>query len=136
MSLRSLSIATALLVWTILITHLIGVHFSLYWTLSWFDLLLHTLGGLFLSLVTALFFRRRSGAFPSRSVFLRTLILATLLVGIGWEVFEYALDVAFAGKHYAVDTTTDLLADFAGALLGFLFLRRRLLNPGLAPEPA
>ena len=56
------------------------------------------------------------------------LILAAMVIGVAWEVFEI-----FAGipreANFAFDTSLDLTMDFIGALAGFA-LARYLVRDG------
>src|SRR3989338_2700741 len=86
----------ALLVCVIALMQGAAIAFSLYWTLWWYDILLHFLGGGFFW-VLLLWGRFLSGYFPAPSfpwspgrlfLFLFTLSL-TLVIGTGWEAFEW-----------------------------------------------
>ncbi|HRH25516.1 MAG TPA: hypothetical protein PLD99_00985 [Parcubacteria group bacterium] len=94
-----------------------GIYF-LYWGLSWFDMLMHFLGGVTL----ALFFiwGYYYSGFLSRNVtsdklYFFKIICLVMLVGLGWEVFEFYFDIAHPtrGKYYE-DTFLDLFFDFLG----------------------
>jgi hypothetical protein len=55
-------------------------------------------------------------------------ILGTVLfVGIGWEVFEFALDLR-EENGYALDTTVDLIMDMVGAFSAYFVLVRSRLG--------
>ena len=40
-----------------------------------------------------------------------------MIVGVGWEIFEYANHIANPIGSYQLDTTFDLVSDFVGALV-------------------
>ena len=102
------------------IVHLIGLKFYLYWDLRWFDSVADFLGGLSVGLfsIWVLFV---SGIFgkhhPTKKQIFFSSIVCGMLVGTGWEIFEYVYHIANPIGSYQVDTTFDLLADFVGAVV-------------------
>ena len=83
---------------------------------------MHALGALMISLLF-LWLWFVSGLFgkstPSKREAMVNAIVVVILVGLGWELFEYAYDIATPiGGNYALDTFRDLLADFIGAVVG------------------
>jgi hypothetical protein len=88
---------------------------------------MHFLGGLSIGLLfiwTAFI----SGVFgrkiPTRHGVMLSVVIFTMLVGVGWEYFEYINDIANpAHQSYQSDTTQDLIADFFGAICAGLIGR-------------
>lgn len=103
----------------------LGRVFYFYWDVRWFDSLAHFLGGLAMGLIF-LWVWFVSGLFgrstPSKREAFVTSILAAMIIGLGWEFFEYAHGIANpVGGNYPLDTFHDLLADFwGGAVAGFV----------------
>ena len=97
--------------------HLAGLYLYLYWV-WWYDIVMHFLGGAWVALASAwlLFY---SGFFQRRPVTSKNIFLVTfssvLVIGVGWEVFEYIFDIAVVGENYVSDTTMDFIMDFIGA---------------------
>jgi len=120
-----------LLVLTTGVLHIIANINHLYWNSFWFDGLMHFLGGTSVGML-AIWFWFQSGIFeisvPSkREVFFYT-IVCTILIGIGWEVFEFAHDIAGPlGGKYALDTYNDLVFDFLGGIVASLIGRIKSL---------
>lgn len=97
-----------------------GLHEHFFWTVFWWDIVLHVLGGLWVALAAAWF----ASLFGYRLTPLQAAICA-VVVGIAWELFEYLLDIGgSAFMSYPVDTAKDLIDDAVGGALGALFLRR------------
>jgi hypothetical protein len=100
--------------------HYAGSIFYLYWDMRWFDSLAHFLGGAGIGFLF-LWIWYDSGLFgrsaPSKKAVFLTALISAMIVGIGWEFFEYVNGVAnpIAG-NYPLDTFNDLLADFYGAV--------------------
>jgi len=108
------------LVLVIGILETIALRFHLYWTLGWFDIMMHFLGGVwvaFAALWCLLFFPYHGERVSNRLWLYGITLGATLVVGVLWEVFEYLFGIAILGDGaYAVDTTLDLTMDLLGAL--------------------
>lgn len=113
------------------VLHIIGSINHLYWNSFWFDGLMHFLGGSSVGMLS-LWFLFRSGIFEisvpnKREVFFYT-IVCTILIGIGWEVFEFAHGIAVpVGGNYSLDTYNDLLFDFLGGIVAGLIGRIKSL---------
>ncbi len=107
----------------------VAVHFYLYWTLSWFDILMHFLGGFWFgySALWILFF---SGYMlvPSRNdvkFFILVAFASAIGVGLLWEVFEYVTGITFVNDvfhDYVFDTIKDLIMDSLGGIVSAIFL--------------
>lgn len=58
-------------------------------------------------------------------------VTLTLIVGIGWEIFEringIATDIS-SGETYWQDTTYDLISDSLGALIASLIIYKKKLH--------
>ena len=103
----------------------IGNKFFLYWKFWWFDIVVHFLGGLWVGL-SVLWFCYFSGYLKNLrkdAPFVILLsFLSVLAVGLGWEIFEFVIEVDFSDK-YISDTSLDLIMDILGSLIasaGFL----------------
>lgn len=88
---------------------------------------MHLLGGLTVGLWVSALASRRLVA-PARALMLT--IVAALVVGVVWEVFEVVADLT-QPDGYWVDTIADLVNDTCGAVVGTLLytiLYRRSQN--------
>ena len=95
--------------------HFIAEAFYLYWTLWWFDIVMHLLAGFSGGLVVLWFL----GPFNIFKSLIFTLI-CVLVVGIAWEIFEYAYDLIQAIDYWQ-DTMLDLIFDVVGATLAVCY---------------
>lgn len=96
-----------------------GLDRMYFWTLWWYDIPMHILGGIWAGLFGAwalLFVDVR----PSLRVFL----VGALVVGAGWEVFEYVFHMG-GNPHmsYPIDTLKDLIDDALGGLIGYFIAK-------------
>jgi len=107
------------------VLHQIAMLYSLYWTLSWFDILLHFLGGAWVALIFIWF--QRMGKMSTSRLFntpLRAAIVGTLLIGALWEIFEYITGQTFAIEGYTLDTIMDFIMDTTGALVAYYYSKK------------
>lgn len=106
-----------------------GLHFlaeTFYWYVSiwYFDNLMHFLGGLFLSLFSATVLYNYLKNKNSRETFF-LIMFFVILIGIGWELFEYAVQFFIKNSHRLADITDsffDMVFDILGGALGILFV--------------
>lgn len=104
--------------------------YHLFYLIRWLDKVLHIVGGFSigaLAFVVSAFWEE--GSYNRQHVLL-TLVLLTLMIGIGWEALEFNMG-RFTGdlmRSGALDTATDLFADVIGALCAFYVLHGRVRN--------
>ncbi|MGB3921822.1 MAG: hypothetical protein WBL19_00870 [Minisyncoccia bacterium] len=108
--------------------HFAAESFYFYWTLFWFDILMHFLGGISVGLATfwlishlKLFQNKEA---PQLSLFFLAL-LATLVVSFFWEVLEHLTGTAKAVEGYFLDTTIDTSTALLGAAFISILVSRR-----------
>jgi hypothetical protein len=92
----------------------------LYWTVWWMDMLVHTLGGVWVALtVLWLMSLRKEIHFNFKTGVM--VLWGVIIVGILWEVFELATGVtSFAdGMVYVLDTVSDMIMDIIGGIIGY-----------------
>ncbi len=104
----------------------IAVHYYLYWTLDWFDILMHFLGGFWFgfSALWILFFSDYLKVGDNRNLkfFMGVAFFSAFGVGVAWEIFEYVSDITFWGEGYVFDTVKDLIMDSIGGVVSAIFL--------------
>ena len=110
--------------------HLLAVKLWLYWTLWWFDIPMHILGGLWLSAIIFFFFVKDRTFFAgvsSRLIF-SFFVVTAVSIGVFWEIFEVIADATMVSKeNYAPDTLSDFLFDAVGATIFYFLVKRQLL---------
>ena len=120
------------------VAHYAGLINRWYWSVFWYDIPLHILGGLWIGLLFFYLFEARFrflslGRTLKDYIFLFFLVLGFVsFFGILWEFFEYFGDVFFVKKGYAAilqEGIADTLGDFLNDLLGgFLALNVRFFS--------
>ena len=128
MNFKNLSLlAAAALAASVLSLHLVAYTYHFYWTLWWFDILMHGLGGVAIGTlvlwVWIFWFRIFISRRVSRVV---VIILGTLCIGIMWEMFEYIIGSPLHQPFdsYVLDTVLDIAMDLAGGLLAYIGFSR------------
>jgi len=123
-----------IVIWVLALVHMTAEYYYLYWTVRWFDILTHFLGGLWvgIAVVWVWYFSGyvRKMYMPDKSTVFVAL-LGGLLVGLLWELYEYIVwIVTDAGLPfgYIGDTILDLIMDITGAGVGFLILQYFVLK--------
>ena len=131
--------ALVVLIYLILALHIVAEVFFLYWTYTWYDLVMHFLGGLWLSL--ALLWMAQSSGYlktePTAVPALLSIVCGVLLIGLLWEVFEYFTNIFFSIEFkdgYVFDTILDVTMDFLGGGTGYFVYRQLLEAPVSQPE--
>ena len=113
----------------LLIVVLVGLHTAantFYWyvSISWYDMMMHTLGGVFLAVFAAAFFNRFIIRLPRYEVII-ILLLTVLIIGLGWEFFEYTVQYIVKGSARLAnipDSVSDIVCDMVGGILGVCFV--------------
>lgn len=100
----------------IAILHWIASYEGYYWTVYWYDFMMHFLGGAWVALVTLWVSETSYGAFLRPYASVRNLLIFTFAFGVAWEILELALGFTYLDMAgYAWDTTHDLIMDVFGA---------------------
>ena len=115
--------AVILFFWILAIAvfHNIATTHYIYWRYLWTDLVVHFMSGLWIALVgfwLCRFRREDLYVFSMKKTFLVTIVFA-VLVGVFWEVFEYAIGIVEYSSKYTNDTILDILMDILGGATGF-----------------
>ena len=109
-SVRCLALLLVLSV-SVALVHTNGIARGWYWKYPWLDLPMHFFGGVIICLLVRWWSERVWGI---RLPFM-IVILSVFFVGVGWEVFEYALGLIEVPRDvYIKDTAIDLLLDTLG----------------------
>jgi len=122
------SIFLVFLIIAIAVLNFYAYQFHWYFYFWWFDIVMHTLGGIWVGSV-ALWLRyfRNEGAEKvvlSKVAVSLFSVASVYVVGIGWELFEFSLDKFITFKiHDMTNTASDLFFDGVGSILAvFIFM--------------
>lgn len=93
----------------------IALAFSLYWTIGWYDYMMHFLGGFIVAVLVFWFLGLGEKSLKSFWI----VFALVIIIGVGWEIFEYLNDLTFSTQTYALDTTLDILMDALGGIVAY-----------------
>jgi hypothetical protein len=99
------------------VIHNIAMQLFLYWHIWWFDIPVHTLGGIVVAL--GFFALRDLRIFPN--AWLKPVPVLALVLGVAllWELFELVAGIPNAGD-YAIDTSIDVTVGVLGGFVGYI----------------
>jgi ABC-type xylose transport system permease subunit len=99
--------------------HALAITFYIYWHYAWFDVPMHILGGATVAFAMGTLcvaYVRMPSLCRTRAGILTTV----LIVGLCWEVFEYAAGISIAtDDSFILDTGIDFIMDLLGGLIGY-----------------
>jgi hypothetical protein len=111
------------------VMHYAALKFFYYWTISWYDILMHLMGGFLIALIAIYilinFFH--SAILEDKKITAILILSFVLIVGLGWELWELFLGFTdvIADRF---DTLIDILMDFIGGYFAFLYNKKFLWN--------
>ena len=113
----------------ILVANFIADKFYWYFSVWYFDMIMHFLGGLFLGL-GLIWLLSSKNPFLELSLELILKILAgVLLFGVFWEIFELLFNNIVAQNPFNyLDTSSDIFFDLSGGLCAILYIWRKQLK--------
>jgi uncharacterized membrane protein YoaK (UPF0700 family) len=121
---RQKLIKTALLlVIAIFVFNVMAYAFYWYASVWWYDMAMHTAGGLFLALLAGAVFERHILSHDKwRSIVL--ILLTVFIIGLSWEYFEYVVQFFIKSVSLAAvtDSVSDLICDMVGGIIGAIFV--------------
>lgn len=121
----------AYLVIGIFVLNFLANKFHWYYSIWWFDMPMHFLGGFWLGMVFVWFWWGRKGLLLLNIQNILKAIAWILLIGIAWEFFEYYFINYVAQNSFdLLDTLSDLFFDIFGGLVSVFWLVRWI---GLIP---
>lgn len=120
-----------------ILTLIVGIFFINYFAMKfhwysivwWFDMPMHTLGGIWVALVSLFVYRFRrttvEDIFKPRMIFVIAL-LSVLIIGLLWEIFEFGMEnIGTVDLANPIDSLSDLCFDLAGGVIGALYFISR-----------
>jgi hypothetical protein len=106
----------------IFLVNFLANKFYWYFSIWWFDMPMHFLGGFWIGLAFVFLFPPKDSSMTS--VF--KIIFFVLLIGVGWEVFEIFFNNYLAQNPFnMLDTISDVFFDLSGGLCAILYLWRK-----------
>jgi hypothetical protein len=122
-----------IVLFVLILLHLVGSYYSLYWVFPWYDIIVHVVAGLWVSLLF-LWLATILGEINSFKEYkTKTFLIAfvaAILIGVVWELVENLTQVTFVrAESYYVDTALDILNGGFGAVLAYFYFTRNKKCP-------
>ena len=115
----------AFLVVFISVTNFFANKFYWYYSIWYFDMIMHFLGGVWVGLASIYLFPPKDLSIK----FIWRILFFVLLVGVGWEVFEVFVSRMTTESSYfnILDTISDVFFDLAGGVFAILYFLKRIM---------
>jgi hypothetical protein len=122
-----------ILLYLIVILHILALFFSWYWSIWWYDIVVHTLGGVWVGGIALWLYFIYKDIYTNKNIsklmIIAVSLLVTLLIGVLWEVFEFSLDTFIVFQpNDLVDTASDIGSDIVGSLLVSFYFIQKIKN--------
>lgn len=95
-----------------------------YWTIWWFDMMMHFLAGVCVAMIAVLLWNKFiKELYWKRNKIIFVGFIGVLFVGVLWEVYEvyFNLSIPEEGWVFWRDTMSDLVIDIFGGFLGSIY---------------
>jgi hypothetical protein len=104
----------------------LGTNYYFYITYDWYDIPMHILGGLWVSLFTIFLYTlyyKNTLIKENRKRILSIVCIALLFMTISWEMFEIISKITLPsdGALYWIDTIKDITDGYIGGMIGYFF---------------
>ncbi len=122
----------AFLVVSIFFLNFLAMKFYLYYSIWYFDMIMHFLGGVWLGFFVAWMLLQGDDKFPrSYHAFAGKVLAGVIFLGVGWELYEAFVDYYLTSdlsRFTSIDTLSDIICDTSGGILAIYLLKTRLFK--------
>jgi hypothetical protein len=113
----------------IFVINLLAMKFHWYSSVWWFDMPMHTLGGLWIALASLFVYKYRrtlpNDIFYPKKLFFVALV-SVLVIGFLWEVFEFGIErIGILDLASPIDSLSDICFDLIGGIVGTAYFIHR-----------
>ncbi len=108
----------------IFVVHVLASKFYWYYSIWYFDMPMHFLGGFWSGLFIILLLSYKNLLDGKMSGSILKIILGVLLIGISWEIFEFSANSYFVKNLFVanrLDSVSDIFFDLSGGLVAILY---------------
>ena len=122
---QKIFIASFIVLILVAVLNYIGVTYNLYWVYRWYDIPMHMLGGLWVSLFSLSifsYFGKKNSIVNYRMKAFLIVFFALLFITISWEIFELWGGITFINERgYWFDTLHDIFNAYVGGMVAYVF---------------
>lgn len=123
-----------ILMFFIFLADILAKHFYWYFSIWYFDMIMHFLGGVWAGLFFIWFFYGSGLDSKSLASKVIKIFLFVLVVGVIWELFEIFANNHIAQEPFnALDSASDVFFDLAGGGMAAMYFLRKIKLPPLTP---
>lgn len=118
------------LMFFIFIAHLFAQKFYWYYSIWYFDMPMHLLGGFLSGLFLIWVLSYKNISQPSSLKFILKIILGVLFIGILWEMFEFLVNNYVVKNLFLInnlDSLSDLFFDLSGGAMAIFYFLKRIM---------
>ena len=128
---KSLILKICALTFFIFFANFLAMKFYWYFSIWYFDMIMHFIGGFFISLLVYWLYYYsglvKDGKKYSKKFVILLSIIGVLTIGVLWEIFEFNISAFITHTPQVIlDTFGDIFFDLSGSMLGTLYFLRRL----------
>jgi len=121
---KKLFLRLAFVIFLVFFMNFFAGKFYWYYTIWYFDIVMHILGGFFVGLLIFGLLNIKDISF--NNIF--KIIFGVLMVGIAWELFEFVFSNIIAQESFNfLDTISDVFCDLAGSILAVIYFSKRII---------
>ncbi len=108
----------------------IGIKFYFYWSLHYYDSVVHFLAGITVGLGSLWIWMHITKKELTQKQVVVVALIGASIIGVLWEIFEVTNGItSFAdGIHYVTDTGSDLLMDVCGGIVASVYAWKIILK--------
>ncbi|HPS21258.1 MAG TPA: hypothetical protein PLO44_00400 [Candidatus Paceibacterota bacterium] len=122
---KKLFIRLATVILFIFFLNFIGSKFYWYYSVWYFDIIMHTLGGFWVALAALWIFPTKEQKITYKYII--QILLIVLTIGIFWEFFEIFVNETIAQNPFNIlDTVSDIFCDLAGGTFATIYFVKRI----------
>ncbi len=113
------------LIVTIFILNYLALKFHWYFSIWWFDMPMHILGGFWVGLCFIWYLKPKDLSFNN----IIKIILGFLVIGLLWEIFEISVDkIIMQNPFNVLDTISDICFGLTGAFFSVLYFSKSIMK--------
>lgn len=104
--------------------------FYWYYSIWYFDMPMHFLGGFLSGLIFIFILSSKSFTHSSYRALILKILLGVLIIGISWEIFEFSANTLFVKNLFLVnrlDSISDIFFDLAGGIGAIIYYLKRIV---------
>lgn len=120
---------TGLILFVFLI-HIFANKFFWYYSIWYFDMPMHMLGGFISGLVSIFILSSKKFLHSSNIALILKILAGVLIIGIAWEIFEFSANTYFVKSLFLanrLDSVSDIFFDLSGGIIAILYYFKNIM---------